>query len=336
MASSSGVNQIYIFYTYIYAPLQTFTILFLIIRRSPRGSSTQETTSSVLIFLLVTWYAPMLQTIGYMYDCFFYPERNNEYYSSLTRALAVCEPSTTRLIVHIHAGLFSFFVGLGFPIFIAVKILGLKDEGKLTASSSFSSLFQYYTSGIAHSESYQMIREAALIVAVIIPSVIGHSAASLYVNLLFVPLVMCTTPLIRFSSTTFKGYNLYLLSDLSGATVTLLGNLLALIGAISDNQGAISVLGATFAILNVTFALLFFFAYHHDVRLAGNDRKLLLESQSSVESGRRRASRSRASMAERLRGAVRDAGEEWDLIMVELQRTNVDKRPRVASEMNMP
>ena len=69
---------------------------------------------------------------------------------------------------------------------------------------------------------------------------------------------------------------------------------------------------------------------------------MLSESQSSVESGRRKASRSRAStterlgLAERLGGAVRDAEEEWDFIMVKLQRTNADKRPRVASEMNMP
>ena len=189
---------------------------------------------------------------------------------------------------------------------------------------------------MAHFESYHMTRKAALIVTVIIPSAIGHSAASLFVNLLFVLLVMCTTPLIRFPSTTFKGYNLYLLSELSGATVTLLGNLLALIGAISDNQGAINILGGTFAILNVTFAVTFFFAYHRDVRQAGNDRQLLLDSQSSVESGRRTASRSRASIAERLGGAVRDAEEEWDTIMVELQRTNANNRSRVVLEMNMP
>ena len=192
-----------------------------------------------------------------MYDCFPDPERNDGSYL-VTDPSVSCEPSTSRFIVHIHTGLLSLFVGLGFPKFIAFKIRQLKRAKKLTASSSFASLFQYYIPAKLHFESYHMIRKAMLILTVITPSATGHLAASFAVNLVFLLVVICTKPLICFPSTTFKSCNLYLLSELSGATVTHLGNLLALIGAISDNQDVINMLSATFAILNVFFAVTFF------------------------------------------------------------------------------
>ena len=176
-----------------------------------------------------------------------------------------------------------------------------------------------------------------LIAAVIIPSAIMHSAASFAINFVFLLVVMYTKPLIRFPSTTFKGYNLYLLSELSGATVTLLGNLLAPIGATSDNQDVINVLGATFAILNVSFAVAFFFAFERDIRQAEKDRKSLLNSQSSNDRGSGTSSLSRTSSVKKSLGSdVMEAEAEWDLIMVEMHRIPADKRPRVASEMNMP
>ena len=60
LASSSGFNHLHTFYTYIDGPVFIFIILFIMIRRSPRGSSRRETLSSFLIFLLVMWYAPVL------------------------------------------------------------------------------------------------------------------------------------------------------------------------------------------------------------------------------------------------------------------------------------
>ena len=238
LASSSGFNQLHTFYTYIYGPVLVFIILFIMIRCSPKGSSRRGSLFCVIIFLLVMWYAPVLQMIGYMYDCFPDPERidsdGNEQYFLVSDPSVSCELYTidqwenrwinfSRLMVHIHAGLLSLIVGLGFPTFTAFKIWQLKRANKLTASSSFASLFQYYTPAMAHFESFHMIRKALLIAAVIIPSAIMHSAASFAINLVFLLVVMCAKPLIRFPSTTFKGYNLYLLSELSGATVTLLG-----------------------------------------------------------------------------------------------------------------
>ena len=73
------------------------------------------------------WYAPVLQIIGYMYDCFPDPKRNDEYYL-VSDPTVSCELPVIILIVHIHTGLLSFFVGLSFPIFIAVKISSLKTR----------------------------------------------------------------------------------------------------------------------------------------------------------------------------------------------------------------
>ena len=332
LASSSGFNQLHTFYTYIYGPVFVFIIIFIMIRRSLRGSSRRESLSNVLIFLLVMWYAPVLQMIGYMYDCFPDPERNNQHFL-VSEPSVSCEHSYSRHLVIIHSGLLSLFIGLGFPTFIAFKIQQLKRENKLTASSSFASLFQYYIPAMAYFESFHMIRKALLIAAVIIPSAIIHSAVNFAINLVFLLVVMRTKPLIRFPSTTFKGYNLYLLSELSGATVTLL----ALIGAISDNQDVINILGATFATLNVSFAVAFFFAYHRDLRQAEKDRTSLLNSQSPIDSGRGASSLSRTPSVKKSLGSdIKEAEEEWDHVMVELHRTPTDKRPRVASEMNMP
>ena len=316
----------------IYGPVFVFIIIFIMIRRSLRGSSRRESLSNVLIFLLVMWYAPVLQMIGYMYDCFPDPERNNQHFL-VSEPSVSCEHSYSRHLVIIHSGLLSLFIGLGFPTFIAFKIQQLKRENKLTASSSFASLFQYYIPAMAYFESFHMIRKALLIAAVIIPSAIIHSAVNFAINLVFLLVVMRTKPLIRFPSTTFKGYNLYLLSELSGATVTLL----ALIGAISDNQDVINILGATFATLNVSFAVAFFFAYHRDLRQAEKDRTSLLNSQSPIDSGRGASSLSRTPSVKKSLGSdIKEAEEEWDHVMVELHRTPTDKRPRVASEMNMP
>jgi hypothetical protein len=178
LASSSGWNQLYTFYAYIYGPLTIFIILFVMIRRSRQSSYKREGLASVLIFLLVMWYAPIFQTIGSMYDCFSDHERDDGYYlvfdpsvscklypehlvteyfednpiNPVENQYTATSFSKSHLLVHIHTGVIWLFVGLGFLIFFPSKLRTLKKNNGLTAASSFASLFQYYTPAMAHFE----------------------------------------------------------------------------------------------------------------------------------------------------------------------------------------
>ena len=108
------------------------------------------------------------------------------------------------------------------------------------------------------------------------PSSSPHNATEL-----FLLLVYLTRPAIYFPSSTFRGYNLFLLSELSGGTVALLDSFLALIGATSiNNQEAINALGITFAVLNMIFSFSFFALLHVDTSRSSEERKVLLEANS--------------------------------------------------------
>ena len=120
---------------------------------------------------------------------------------------------------------------------------------------------------MSHFETYYMLRKALLILisADVFTDAPAHSFASVLINGFFLFLVWCFKPVIHFPSSTFPGYNLFLISELAGAAATLLGNVFALIGSTSDdNQGMKDVLGVFFAVLNVTFATFFFTLFQVD------------------------------------------------------------------------
>ena len=181
---------------------------------------------------------------------------------------------------------------------------------------------------MAHFESYHMLRKALLIAAStsIIPDPVSHSVTCVIINALFLLLVYLTKPVIYFPSSTFRGYNLFLLAELSGATATLLGSFLALIGATSTNnqQETINALGITFAVLNIIFSFSFFALFHVDTSRSSEERKVLLEAKS------------RPLQHDGLDTAVKDALEGWDQIMVELWKTDEDaKKEKIMEEMNI-
>ena len=131
-------------------------------------------------------------------------------------------------------------------------------------------------------------------------------------------------PVIHFQSSTFPGYNLFLLFELSGATATLLGNVLALIGATStNNQFTINALGITFAILNVTFASAFFVLFYMDTKRLEKERNALLAVDVR-------------SLNDDFGAAIKGALEEWDQIMIEAQKAEREAEKKlVMAAMNI-
>ena len=120
--------------------------------------------SGTLIVLTTLWYSPLLQTIASMFDCFEDIENNDELVLVSDPSVS-CEPSFSRHLVYMHALFAAVFVGAGFPLFSFFKIRQLKKLGKLDASSSFSSLYQFYNTDAPYFESFLFLRKATLILS---------------------------------------------------------------------------------------------------------------------------------------------------------------------------
>jgi hypothetical protein len=184
LASSSGFTQEHTMYGYIYGPILVFLLIFRHILRlraevrrpnhkplTPADSNSLSSqsiervnVSGTLIVLTTLWYSPLLQTIASMYDCFEDIENNDELVLVSDPSVS-CETSFSRNLVHMHALFAAVFVGAGFPLFSFFKIRQLKKLGKLDASSSFSSLYQFYNTDAPYFESFLFLRKATLILS---------------------------------------------------------------------------------------------------------------------------------------------------------------------------
>ncbi|GMH98142.1 hypothetical protein TrVE_jg1186 [Triparma verrucosa] len=324
--SDGSGTLIYVsFFVYVWLPTLVFALMFLVISCSPRGSDKRQALSTSLIFLAMLWYTPVLQMVGSMYDCFEDLERLNDdgypQHFLVADSDLNCNPSGIfkfwRNLIHINSLLIVVFVGLGFPAAIYYKVKQLKRNNKLTADSSFASLYQYYTPDMPFFEVVHMIRKALLILfmSTLATHPIAQAVLCFIVNAGFVAILWRTKLLIFFPCTLIKNQNLYLLSEVLGACVTLAGSFLALVGAVS--QGAVNVLGTIFAVINISFTVLFFCGFHVDMLRSKEDKKSLLRrgSVASNTSGERLMPTSldrKDSLKKKLDQSVKAAEEEWD------------------------
>ncbi|GMH93493.1 hypothetical protein TrST_g8404 [Triparma strigata] len=165
---------------------------------------------------------------------------------------------------------------------------------------------------------------------------IAQAVLCFIVNAGFVAVLWKTKPLIFFPCTLIKNQNLYLLSEMLGACVTLAGSFLALVGAAS--QSAVNALGTLFAIINISFTVLFFYGFHVDMHRSDEDKKSLLSrntTASDAADGRRMSTslERNDSLKKKLNQSVKAAEEEWDNIIIALGLTEGSAKDEVISGM---
>ncbi|GMI07480.1 hypothetical protein TrVE_jg8427 [Triparma verrucosa] len=293
------------------------------------------------------WYTPVLQMVGSMYDCFEDPNRLSDDDSPQHFLVADpdlnCNPSSGRFkvwrtLVHINSFLIVAFVEIGLPAAIFWKIKQLQRDNKLTADSSFASLYQYYTPDMPFFEVVHMIRKALLILfmSTLATHPIAQAVLCFIVNAGFVAVLWKTKPLVFFPCTLVKNQNLYLLSEMLGACVTLAGSFLALVGAAS--QSAVNALGTLFAVINISFTVLFFYGFHVDMHRSDEGKKSLLSRNTTAfdaADGRRMSTslERNDSLKKKLNQSVKAAEEEWDHIIIALGLTEGSAKDEVISGM---
>lgn len=268
LASSSGWSQEHTFYAYIYAPLLFFLAIYLNAGKARVESVEWANASGTLTVLTTLWYSPLLQTVTSMFDCSEFPGRVGRF---LVSDPSVSCDGDSRISIHIHAFLVFSIVGIGFPLYSFSKIRQLKIAGKLDASSSLSSLYQFYNTAAPYFESVQFLRKAALIGMLSIFTntnresnrPIIESTLSLAINGMYVVVLYRVRPFVYFPSSFFGNRNLYQLAEMSGAIASLGGNVLALVA--SFDEKLVNILGLALAGLNVSFAVLFTIAFSMEI-----------------------------------------------------------------------
>ncbi|GMH58207.1 hypothetical protein TrRE_jg13580 [Triparma retinervis] len=188
---------------------------------------------------MTLYYSPVLKTIASIFECVADVHGNQVILADPTVS---CETSWSRTLLQIQGIAAAIIVGEGFPLYVIYKTSQLKSKGALDAHSHFSSLFQWYSPLVPYFEAFHMLRKAGLIAAgTVFGSPTTQSVIYLIINISFLILLRVLKPLVFFPCSIFKGKNLFLLAEMLGCTISIIGNLLALIGSFS--QEAVNFVG---------------------------------------------------------------------------------------------
>jgi len=308
------MNKMHTFFAIIYVPVIVLGVVVpTALYRNPVGSEGRKATIQLTVFLLLTWYSPVLQSAATMYSCY---EDKDLGWVLVEDTSVSCEWSDwTRLTVVVHVVALVIFVGLGFPVLITMKTLELKKKNLLNAATPFIALFQWYTPTVPWFEAVQLVRKVMLIVVTTVISNTNLQAfASAGVNIVFLALVLSLKPWVVYSSSLFGGRNLNTMVEVVATSTTILGNALAVVG--SYENSTTNTIGIVFALLNLSFALVFVIVYTFDV--------LRLQAEVQQTHGQTR----RKSVMELMGTDVVDFLNEWYLqvIMIEKEGKNSKKR----------
>eukprot|EP00520_Triparma_pacifica_P017698 CAMPEP_0118637882 /NCGR_PEP_ID=MMETSP0785-20121206/3387_1 /TAXON_ID=91992 /ORGANISM="Bolidomonas pacifica, Strain CCMP 1866" /LENGTH=1359 /DNA_ID=CAMNT_0006529093 /DNA_START=929 /DNA_END=5008 /DNA_ORIENTATION=- len=274
LAAGVGWNLQHTVYASIYIPLLIFLVLLFRARRSPAGSVKRFKAASTLIFLCSLYYSPGLRTIASVFGCV---EDHKGDWVVIADPTLSCETSSSRTLMLLQGIAFATLVGVGFPLFVALKALQLKRNNALDAHASISSLYENYTPDMPWFESVQMLRKALLILAgTFIPNPLFQAILFVVINLSFLIVLGITRPLVYFPCSVFKrDLNLFFLAEFSSALIPILGSSLAVIGSFS--QDAVKNIGIAFSVTNLTFAVCFATAYSLEMRKTALVKKKITE-----------------------------------------------------------
>jgi len=272
--STIGWNIMYYFYSVRYIPLFTFFAIGVKFHNAPKRSLKREELVQMLVFLLTMWYSPLFQAVSSVNKCFKDPDRCDAMFYKEDPTI-LCEGGIVTITVA-HQWSLAVLVGAGFPFFIIVTTLRLKRRHALTAESSYSPLFQWYSPSAPFFEAVVMARKGLLILFTTDARRIRWSAANqawslLIMNALYLA-ILRTKQMRFFRSTTIEGWNLYLFDEVASSTVALIGNCLAVCGVYFGDE--VEIFGIVFGVLNILFSIVFVIFYQVDIKRGKKSLKL--------------------------------------------------------------
>ena len=120
---------------------------------------------------MVLWYLPVVRLSMQMFPCMDY--ESDDVDATQNRTLTVDRtlivdpevPCSDLFWARLHSVIILGGVGLGFPLFIIWKLRKLRERNRLIASSTFASIFHFYTDQFASFETAHCFRKALLIAA---------------------------------------------------------------------------------------------------------------------------------------------------------------------------
>jgi hypothetical protein len=128
------------FFVYVYGTLLVLGYLLQKARRRPEGSAERRSCYEQIVLLTVLSYSPLVQNAISLYRCVEDPDLGSVLASD---ARVSCNPNSFRQATIAHAVAVFAFVGLGLPLFIVWKMLGLRRKDKLDVDSIYVGLFEW-------------------------------------------------------------------------------------------------------------------------------------------------------------------------------------------------
>ncbi|GMH71570.1 hypothetical protein TrLO_g7619, partial [Triparma laevis f. longispina] len=351
-----GYNVYWLFYFIIYIPVTLFVVLIWKIRNMSPRDPVREKLSSALTLAVTLWYLPVLKISMNMIPCVDDPEDGLSYGdgTGVKQRLAL-DPQMPcgdgwenfdfrRRAALTQAGLVLALVGFGLPVFLIYKLRRLRRKNQLVAESPYMNLFQWYTPAAAYFEAIQMFRKALLIFMGVF---LKHPNVQVFwgftLNTVFLIILVYFKPFVWYPCSLFPGYNLFFLSEVSSASTSTLGSVLAVIGALAGSKTVVNALGFVFVTINTAFALGFVVSYHADISKKegkGKQTKLqllwdlvsvfLLKSK-KPEDAKYKKKGSSMSATDAMAESVQAAEEEWTDLIKMIEHAKGDDKKRVAA-----
>ena len=100
-----------------------------------------------------------------------------------------------------------------------------------------------------------------------------EAIGSLAINAVFLCLLVRKRPMIRCNSHIFKGSNLFHLAEVSAATTTIVGCLLAYAGSLGTNENTEMTVGALFTFVNLAFILVLTASFVYEFKIENKEEE---------------------------------------------------------------
>ena len=248
----AGINQIDKMIAIVIGPLCLMAAVVLM-----RAVSYEKRVwEQILLYLVLLWYAPAIQSAVSLIPCFNDDTEGNFLVADPTLD---CQKEKKSLMAGVSAIVLA--VGVGVPAFAVWQVYELKRRLLLDAKTPFAALYEWYHPRMPYFEAVQLVRRGLIILATsLIRNALAQAAICFVVNAVYLYVLEKSKPFSFFPSNRFRGKNLFHEIEVASTKVVLAGCVLAFVGSalhyaikdLEEQKKMMTAVGVIFTVLNVS------------------------------------------------------------------------------------